>query len=164
MVPSAVGDLDASRSLEAIDIDWLLDRIRGEEPPVWWLPDPMFDLNQDSVINSQDHHAWMKEWKRTWFGDANLDGEFDTADIVTILTAGTYETEIRCGWAKGDWNGDAFFNTTDLVIALQDGGYEQGPSSPITAVPEPGGFWLLAIGLLTLSSWRPRAIVRPRSK
>lgn len=154
MVPSAVGDLDANGTLEAIDIDWLSDRIRGEEPPVWWLPDPMFDLNQDSVIDSQDHHAWVKERKQTWVGDTNLDGEFDTADIVAILTAGKYETKIRCGWAEGDWNGDAFFNTTDLVMALMDGGYEQGPWSPIAAVPEPSAFWLLAIGLLVTTHSR----------
>ena len=67
----------------------------------------------------------------TNFGDANLDGLFNTADFVAVLTAGKYEDGIpdNAGWADGDWDGDGDFNTNDLVIALQTGAYERAPEA-----------------------------------
>ncbi len=52
------------------------------------------------------------------------------------------------GWAEGDWNGDGIFTSDDFVIEFQDGGYEQGPRTDVAAVPEPGAWTLLVIGLV----------------
>ena len=62
-------------------------------------------------------------------GDANLDGRFNTADIVQILQAGKYEDGIpdNATWEEGDWNGDGDFDTLDLVLALTFGLYEVDP-------------------------------------
>ena len=60
----------------------------------------------------------------TWYGDANLDGEFNSTDFVEVFIAGKYETEQMAGWADGDWQGDMRFNSGDLVDVFQAGKYE----------------------------------------
>jgi hypothetical protein len=91
----------------------------------------------------------------TFIGDANLDGEFNSGDLVEIFTVGTYETGQRAGWAEGDWNGDGVFGSGDLVFAFQDGGYEQGPRASVLSVPEPSAALLLALAAtITVSTSR----------
>ena len=60
-------------------------------------------------------------------GDADIDGRFDQADIVTILSANKYGTGLTASWSEGDWNGDGLFDALDIVAALQTGNYLQGP-------------------------------------
>ena len=57
--------------------------------------------------------------------DANLDGRFDTSDLVAIFQRGEYEDAIagNSTWSDGDWNCDGDFTTSDLVVALQKGGW-----------------------------------------
>jgi hypothetical protein len=58
-------------------------------------------------------------------GDANLDGTFDSQDLVSVFQSNHYEDEIRLNsrWADGDWNGDGEFDSSDLVRAFQIGGF-----------------------------------------
>ena len=105
-----------------------------------------YDLNDDSAVNQEDRTIWVKQLRQTWFGDANLDGEFDTQDFVEVLTVGLYETGNPARWEQGDWSGDGLFGTADLVEALTDGGYELGPLNGVAAVPEPSGWLLLMLG------------------
>ncbi len=60
-------------------------------------------------------------------GDANLDGKFDSSDLVKVLTIGEYEDGVPANstWTEGDWNGDREFNSSDFVYALQNGSYER---------------------------------------
>ncbi|MCA9199734.1 MAG: hypothetical protein KDA87_19475, partial [Planctomycetales bacterium] len=71
-------------------------------------------------------------------GDANLDGVFDSSDLVRIFQEGQYEDGIvgNSNWRSGDWNGDGEFNTSDLVTAFQLGWYERGPRRPAAAVQD----------------------------
>ena len=109
---------------------------------------PEYDLNDDALVNGLDHRVWVKDLKRTWYGDADLDGEFKSNDFVQVFQAGTYETESEAGWSEGDWNADGVFGSVDFVTAFTDGGYEQGPRTGVAAVPEPAGWSLFLIGLL----------------
>ncbi len=88
--------------------------------------------------------------KGTYFGDANLDGEFNTGDLVSVLSAGQYEDTVpqNSQWATGDWDGDGEFRTSDLVVALADGGFEQGPRAAVSVVPEPTSILNLMVGLM----------------
>ena len=97
----------------------------------------------------------MQAFKRTWFGDANLDGQFDNVDVVSLLQAGQYEDDVlgNSTWATGDWNADGEFDRADLVLALQDGGYGQGSRAGLAAVPEPTSGLLLALGVLFVAGW-----------
>ncbi len=113
--------------------------------------DPV-DFNLDGVINSEDRAFWVSHFAQSFFGDANLDGEFNSGDLVDVFAAGHYEDDLigNSGWASGDWTGDGEFDTSDLVRAFQDGGYEQGPQSAIQAVPEPTSLVTILTALATL--------------
>lgn len=131
------GDFNADGFLDEADVDLLtrasLDvRIAGFRTAV-------FDQDSDLDLSEQDRQVWVKELKRTWYGDSNFDGLFDSSDLVIAFQAGQYEdgTSNNSGWRSGDWDGDADFTTSDLVLAFQDGGYEQVAKESVFAVPEP---------------------------
>lgn len=117
----------------------------------------------DSLADPAVRSQWVQEIVGTWFGDANLDGVFDSTDLIQIFQSAEYEDQIvgNSTWAEGDWNGDGDFDSSDLILAFQDGGYEQGnrfaiDSGAVSVVPEPTstvGF-LLAFGLLSVLSRR----------
>lgn len=59
-------------------------------------------------------------------GDANLDGNFDSADLIQIFQSGEYEDTIaeNSTWETGDFDGDLDFTTSDLILAFQKGVYK----------------------------------------
>ncbi|MEZ6120064.1 MAG: hypothetical protein R3C28_26325 [Pirellulaceae bacterium] len=91
-------------------------------------------------------------------GDANLDGKFDSKDLILAFSRHKYGTGESATWKDGDWNGapnsgflladqfgpqgDGLFNSQDLVAAMQTGLYESGPyylnsNESLRFVPEP---------------------------
>ncbi|MCP4189358.1 MAG: PEP-CTERM sorting domain-containing protein [Planctomycetaceae bacterium] len=151
--PSLPGDFNGDALVDVRDIDDLNSVIRGGDF------DPKYDLNQDGILNEIDRDVWVRELRRTWYGDANLDQQFDSSDFVIIFAQGQYEDqiELNSGWEDGDWNGDGDFTSSDLVLALADGGYQKGPRENLAVVPEPTTGWLLLIGLvssLTMRRWQ----------
>jgi hypothetical protein len=96
-----------------------------------------------------EQQFWIHELKKTWFGDANLNGQFSSADLVQVFQAGRFETGQSAHWENGDWNGDDQFTTRDFT-AFQEGGCEQGPRPVVAIVPEPITLFpiLLAMRLL----------------
>ncbi|MCA9214320.1 MAG: hypothetical protein KDB27_14710, partial [Planctomycetales bacterium] len=58
-------------------------------------------------------------------GDSNLDGKFDSTDLVAVFTVGKFETGEAATHAEGDWNSDGFFNSTDFVAAFQANSYQR---------------------------------------
>ncbi|MCA9198410.1 MAG: hypothetical protein KDA87_12765 [Planctomycetales bacterium] len=101
--------------------------------------DSLFDLDGDTHVDANDIAYWVRELGNSYIGDANLDGEFNSSDLVLVFNAGEYEDDVSGAsiWYSGDWNGDGDFTTADLVFAFQDAGYEMGPRSEIQFVPEP---------------------------
>ncbi len=144
------GDFDGDGLLTSADIDDLTRQAAGGNLPA-------YDLNYDSFVNSGDVTLWIKDIVNSWLGDANLDGEFNSSDLVTVISSGTYEADVDAVWSTGDFNGDGRTNSSDLVTALSDGGYEAGPR-PAAAVPEPNCFLLLGFGIACVSSCRRKAI------
>lgn len=128
------GDLNLDGSVTVADIDLLNGAIRQNSTEV------QFDLNSDRLVNEHDRDTWVWDIRKTWYGDANLDGKFDSSDLVAVFAAGEYEDDLieNSNWASGDWNGDAEFNSADLVVAFQDNGFEQGFRFDVLFVPEPG--------------------------
>jgi hypothetical protein len=144
------GDFNGDGVLDAQDIDALTAEAAGG------LNDPQYDLNNDSMVNVDDINVWIKDLFNSWVGDANLDNQFNSADLVEVLASGTYENDVAAVWSTGDFDGDGRTNSSDLVAALADGGYELGPRAALQAVPEPSTALLasLACGPLVARSRR----------
>lgn len=140
------GDFSGNGALDVTDIDELSVQVRGATN------DARFDLNGNSLVDNADLAVWVHDLKKTYFGDADLDGQFNSQDLTLVFQAGRYEDAIQgnSGWASGDWNADAEFTSSDLVIAFQDGGYEKGLRPAVSAVPESNGLVLLVMGVCGL--------------
>ena len=125
------GDFNLNGQLDVSDVNILITAIsQGTE-------NVDLDLNGDDMVSKEDLFVWIRELKNSWFGDANLDGQFDSGDLVEVFRAGKYELPMEAGWEEGDWNGDQRFDSGDLIAAFQDGGYEIGSRAAVSAVPEP---------------------------
>ena len=124
-----VGDFNNDGAVDESDIALLCHQVNS---PV---PELRFDLTNDGAVNLSDHDMLISDVMNTFFGDANLDKQFDSTDLVAIFQAGEYEDDIagNSSWNDGDWNCDGDFTTTDLIVAFQNGGYNQGPKPAAVA-------------------------------
>ncbi len=125
-MPTVQLDLDGDGDVDADEIDWVFAGIRRG--------DLAYDLNADGVTDEADRAFLLTVSLNTTVGDSNLDGVFDSSDLVMIFVAGQFEDDVpgNSGWAAGDWDGDGDFTTSDLVAAFQAGSYVPAarPASP----------------------------------
>jgi hypothetical protein len=151
---AAAGDFDANGLLDAADLDALTQAIRSGPSHL------LFDLNADGSVGAEDRSVWIQDLKRTWFGDANLDGEFSSGDLVQVFQQGEYEDAHsgNSGWSDGDWNGDGDFDSGDFVTAFAGGGFEQGPLAAVASIPEPSCWTVGWLGVACLAAWLKGAI------
>lgn len=163
----SIGDFDGDDQFGAGDIDVLSAAIRSEDHLA------VYDVNTDGDVNMADRTYWVETIARTYFGDSNLDGEFNTTDLVLTFQSGQYEdmTTGNSTWGSGDWDGNGDYESSDLVLAFQSGGYEQGrrlEASPprrfsSQPVPEPATPTLWLFGLSCwLIAYRQRSNQNPK--
>ena len=161
--PRLIGDFNEDGDLNVDDIDQISYAIREQ------INDPRFDLDKSGIVDLADLHHMIQEEIETWFGDANLDGEFTSEDLVDIFTAGEYldDRVLNSTWGTGDWNADGEFDDADIVTAFIDGGYQAGlRNSP--AIPEPSTQRLalfavcLLAGRFRLHRFQPSCFSRDR--
>ena len=86
---------------------------------------PSLDLNGDGAIDFLDLGVLIQQHFGTSFGDANLDGIFNSGDLILVFSSGEYEDNLlgNSTWSEGDWNCDGEFNSTDVIVAFGNGGY-----------------------------------------
>ena len=139
---TAIGDFDFDGAFGLGDLKLLQSHIRNGTY------EASLDIVEDDILGHEDVAFWVHDINGSYFGDADLDGEFSSADLINVFQAGEYEDDIvgNSTWSTGDWNADGEFTTGDLVIAFQDGGYEQGPRAEVSSVPEPSSVILLLLG------------------
>jgi hypothetical protein len=115
-----IGDVSGDGAVDDRDIDQLCIAIS-------FGGNPEFDLNADGNVNKGDFNYLIADILNSVIGDSNLDGRFNSGDLVTVFRAGEYEDAFarNSGWAEGDWNCDGDFGTADLVAAFQAGAYSE---------------------------------------
>ena len=114
-----IGDFDEDQQLTAADIDILSAAIREDSE------DLRFDINRDGIVNSDDHQRYVRNLLAVPYGDANLDGRFDSRDLIAVFASDQYEDDDvgNAGWADGDWNGDGEFTSEDVILAFGERAY-----------------------------------------
>jgi hypothetical protein len=150
------GDFNGDGLLTATDIDLLTTEV------IAGTNNGAFDVNADGAVNASDRAVWVNDLRKTYFGDSNLDGEFNSSDFVAVFQIGEYEDAVsrNSTWTDGDWNGDQEFTSGDFVAAFQEGGYEKGPPPVIATVPEPTPWYMFLLGFVTW--FRRKCLVQPR--
>ena len=85
------GDFNRDGVLDATD----LDDLTGQSYIA--TNDPLYDLNDDALVDLNDITVWIKDLFNSWVGDANLDGEFNSGDLVVVLAAGDLRSRCHLG-------------------------------------------------------------------
>ncbi|MCA9148448.1 MAG: hypothetical protein KDA92_04075 [Planctomycetales bacterium] len=112
-LPSA--DINGDGTIDALDIDLICAAVVNNDNGT------QFDLDGSGQVDKFDYDFLIDTVLGTQPGDANLDGQFTSSDLVFVFSAGQYENQEPAGWAEGDWDCDGLFTTSDLVRALQFG-------------------------------------------
>jgi hypothetical protein len=100
--------------------------------------EPVFDLAGDGGPAGQtDLDFLIRNILNTDYGDANLDGVFNSGDFVQVFVAGEYEDRVtgNSTWAEGDWDCDAEFTTSDMIVAFVAGAYVDNARPAIQVDP-----------------------------
>ncbi len=126
-VDSRSGDLNNDGIINIQDVNLLTAGVRSGQS--------QWDWDRNGVVDAGDAHAFVRSYFGSGPGDANLDGQFDSRDIVSVFQRGQYEDNVpgNSTWDSGDWNVDGEFTTSDLVAAFQSGGYVAAASPSVAA-------------------------------
>jgi hypothetical protein len=144
--PSGIlGDLNHDGQLEIGDVDLLTRNLSVGATSL------KLDMNDDGVASFEDLVTWVAEIRPTQFGDANLDGSVNAADLNVLALSWQQDVPL---WSAGDFTADGSVNAADLnAIGLN---WQQ--SMPVAAsvnapVPEPSSLSLVALGIALASQW-----------
>ena len=103
---AVAGDLTGDRRVTSADIDVLFDAVRRGSNVTF------YDLDENSVLDERDVAHLVQTILATNFGDANLDGVVNAADLNEV---GIHWQSENCkGWADGDFTGDGGVTAVDL--------------------------------------------------
>jgi hypothetical protein len=114
------GDFSGDGTVDGTDLDQLCQFLQAG--------DLQGDLNGDLQADFADLQVMVNQIMGTSLGDANLDGVFNSRDLVQVFQVGQYEDAVagNSRWSDGDWNCDGDFTSRDIVLAFQNGGYVAG--------------------------------------
>lgn len=121
--PVVIGDFSGNSILDEDDIERLGDQMASAAP------ERRYDLNNDTRVDGSDLDRLIHNLFGSCYGDANLDGTFDSTDLVDVFATGKYERGVPATWSDGDWNQDGRFDSADLVAAFRDGRYNRPKAS-----------------------------------
>ena len=115
------GDFNNDNAVTVEDIDHLCGAIRGGAT------DLRYDIDGGGSVDLADFDALIFGVIGTTVGDSNVDGVFDSSDLILVFQRNEYEDSIvdNSTWADGDWGCDGEFDSGDLVIAFQAGDYQK---------------------------------------
>ena len=108
--------------------------------------DLIYDLNRDGALTPLDKNFLLFDILNTTMGDADLDGDTDFQDFLTLATHFAQPG----GWRTGDFDGDGSVQFRDFLLLAQN----FGASRPAVSVPEPGACGLVLVALALIGRRR----------
>ena len=84
--------------------------------------EPRFDLVDDDKLDESDVQYLVEEVLQTQFGDTNLDGDVDFADLLQLSSNFGLENS---SWSQGDFNGDGNTGFADFLLLSSNFGLER---------------------------------------
>jgi regulation of enolase protein 1 (concanavalin A-like superfamily) len=153
------GDFTGDGRVRADDIDALAAAILAASA------EPRFDLNADTLVNETDRNILVGQLVETTlglgtsYGDANLDGAVDRADVALALGNLTYLG--APAWSRGDFTGDGRVDLADIARQQQN---LNSTAAPSPAAPQSAAATIAPRRAPTLTALRvrispPRAVV-----
>lgn len=135
-------DLNRDGFVTVDDLDALNRGLREHSTDLY------FDVTGDQILDFSDWQQVMLD-AGLQPGDVDLDGTFDSSDIIQLFQSGKYDDGIdfNSDWRDGDFTGDLDFDSSDLIMALSNGYAVQGANA-VAFVPEPSSFVLFLLGLV----------------
>ena len=114
-----LGDFNDDDAVTIEDVDLLCGAIRRGET------DLLYDVDGSGNITENDFATLISGVIGTTVGDSNLDGVFNSTDLIVVFQRNEYEDSIvgNSTWGDGDWTCDGEFDSGDLVAAFQLGDY-----------------------------------------
>lgn len=106
------GDINQDGLVDALDIDGLFSAISSSAT------DDRMDLNEDNVLDKRDVDYLVRSILGTNYGDTNLNGRIDTADLTRAIIHFTSAGGIGMKWSDGDTDGDGDVDSGDLTTAI----------------------------------------------
>ena len=100
------GDFDGDNQVSADDIDLLCQELSHGNSST------RFDLSGDGVVDQRDIDFLVRNILQTEYGDANLDGRVDSADLNELALH--WRQSSRASWSSGDFNCDGGVDAKDL--------------------------------------------------
>jgi hypothetical protein len=79
------------------------------------------DFDRDGITDGRDRNWIFSDLLDLHVGDVNLDGQFDSSDLVAVMQRGrfqAYDGDSGTRWSEGDWDGDGDFDADDLASIL----------------------------------------------
>lgn len=109
------GDVNGDQVVDALDIDSVHAAVAAG------FDDPIYDLNQDEVIDGDDATYLIEDILQTRRGDADLNGRIEFADFLALSRH--YGKEQNASWAEGDFDGNAVISFEDFLILSANFGF-----------------------------------------
>lgn len=129
------GDLNTDGNINHVDIDLLRVAIGANDP------DPLFNVNGDTMLDENDFNHLITEIIGTVHADGNLDGKVNFDDF--ILVSNNFD-DGGTGWPRGNYNLDSKTNFNDFIILTNNFG--QSGTMDGSTVPEPAAMMMLLMG------------------
>ncbi|MCA9214839.1 MAG: VCBS repeat-containing protein, partial [Planctomycetales bacterium] len=85
-----------------------------------------FDFDENGNVDNHDFYVYLRNYVGYSLFDVNLDGRFNSSDLVTLFQAAKYEKDEPATWSEGDFDGDGRFDSSDIIDAFAFG-YERDP-------------------------------------
>ncbi len=117
LAPATSADINRDGAITPADIDLVCRALASGQQKL--------EMNGDGTFDERDVDFLVEQMLHTSAGDVDLNGIFNSSDLVRVFQEGLYEDSPpkNAVWSSGDWNCDGDFTSSDLVKAFQSGGF-----------------------------------------